>query len=293
MDLSILKVNNYIYFHNGIIEDKSVNINDLNLDTNINLTIIHEIDKSCNINLTINEDISANILEVFYVKNSSEEILVNKDIICKKNSNLKITTIEHSDFGFVSNIKVTTKLEEGAKLENKKLALYLNEVTESESVCLVGKKSSYDNFNVLINASGVKQNSDLVVSHENVDTTSIMRNYGIAKGDVTLNINTNGIVKRGAKRANVSQKSKGILLDIDSKISANPWLQIDEFDCLASHGAGIGAISEEELYYLMSRGLTKSESERIIIDGFVSPIYKEIENEIIREEIEKLVKKYL
>ena len=293
MDLSILKVNNYIYFHNGIIEDKSVNINDLNLDSNINLTIIHEIDKSCNINLTINENISANILEVFYVKNSSEEIIVNKDIICKKNSNLKITTIEHSDFDFVSNIKVTTKLEEGAKLENKKLALYLNEVTESESVCLVGKKSSYDNFNVLINASGVKQNSDLVVSHENVDTTSIMRNYGIAKGDVTLNINTNGIVKRGAKRANVSQKSKGILLDIDSKISANPWLQIDEFDCLASHGAGIGAISEEELYYLMSRGLTRSESERIIIDGFVSPIYKEIDNEKIREEIEKLVKKYL
>ena len=132
-----------------------------------------------------------------------------------------------------------------------------------------------------------------MVSHENEDTVSIMRNYGIAKGDVTLNINTNGIVKRGAKRSNVSQKSKGILLDIGSKISANPWLQIDEFDCLASHGAGIGAISEEELYYLMSRGLTRQESERIIIDGFVSPIYKEIEDEDIKEEIIKTVKKYL
>ena len=293
MDLSILKRNNYIYFHNGIIEDKSVNINDLNLESNISLTIIHEIDKSCNIHLTINEGINADILEVFYVKNSSEEIIVNKEIICKRNSNLKITTIEHSDFDFASLIKVNTTLEEGAKLENKKLALYLNEVRESESVCLLGKGATYDNFNVLINASGVTQNSDLVVSHENEDTVSIMRNYGIAKGDVTLNINTNGIVKRGAKRSNVSQKSKGILLDIGSKISANPWLQIDEFDCLASHGAGIGAISEEELYYLMSRGLTRQESERIIIDGFVSPIYKEIEDEDIKEEIIKTVKKYL
>ena len=192
-----------------------------------------------------------------------------------------------------AKVNINTTLGEKATIKNNKLALYLNEITESEKVLLSGKKAKYDNFNVLINTLDLKQNNDLLVVHENEDTESIMRNFGIAKGNAILNINTNGIVKQGAKRSNVSQKSKGILLDINSTISANPWLQIDEFDCLASHGAGIGAISEEELYYLMSRGLTRAESERIIIDGFVSPIYEKINNEKEKEEIINLVKKYL
>ena len=292
MNLSNYKKDNYLYFHNGIIEDKSISLNNLDINKDANITIIHDIDSSCNINLTINESINVNVLEIFYI-HSSSEIEVNKNIICNKNSNLNIVTIEHSSPSFKAKVVVNTKLLDNAKMTNKKLALYLNEIVESESVDLIGDKSLYDNFNVLINASEVNQSSDLLVTHKGLDTSSIMRNYGIAKGASTLNINTNGYVVRGAKRTNVSQKSKGILLDLDSKISANPWLQIDEFDCLASHGAGIGAISEEELYYLMSRGLTKEESERIIIDGFVSPIYKEISNEKIREDINTLVKKYL
>lgn len=292
MDLSIYKKGNFIYFHNGIIEDKNIDINDLTLKDNIDFTIIHDIDSNCKIKLTLNPGINANILEIFYL-HGQELIEVNKEIICKKDSNLNIVTIEHSSKDFMANVNVTTTLEENAKIENKKLALYLNEIKECEEVTLAGINSTYDNFNVLINSANIVQNSDLLVTHMATDTKSIMRNYGISKGSSVLNINTNGKVLRGAKRTNVSQKSKGILLDIESKISANPWLQIDEFDCLASHGAGIGAISEEELYYLMSRGLTRSESERIIIDGFVSPIYQEIKNEDIRKEVVEIVKKYL
>ena len=292
MDLSRFKQDNFIYFHNGIITDKNVSLNKLDINKNIELVIIHDIDSSCNIDLTINECIDANVLEIFYL-HAKSDIEVNKNIVCKRNSNLNIITIEHSAPSFKAKVIVKTTLEDGAIVNNKKLALYLNEISEAETVDLVGEKSLYDNFNVLINTAKITQNSDLLVTHQGTDTNSVMRNYGISKWASTLNINTNGKVLRGAKRANVSQKSKGILLDIDSKISANPWLQIDEFDCLASHGAGIGAISEEELYYLMSRGLTRSESERIIIDGFVSPIYKDIKNVEIKSIVEELVKKYL
>ena len=292
MNLNVFKEGNFIYFHNGIIEDKNVSLNNLNLTKDINLTIIHDIDKDCNIELILNEGISAKILEIFYL-NLDHDITVNKEIIIKNNSSLDITTIESSTKNIKAKVSINTKLSDNATINNKKLALYLNEITESEKVLLEGIRAKYDNFNVLINTLDLAQNNDLLVVHEKEDTESIMRNFGIAKGNAILNINTNGIVKQGAKRSNVSQKSKGILLDKNSTISANPWLQIDEFDCLASHGAGIGAISKEELYYLMSRGLTRLESERIIIDGFVSPIYKEIELEKEKEEIINLVKKYL
>ena len=284
MNLSIYKEGNFIYFHNGIITEKNVSLDNLDIKDNLDLVIIHNIDSNCDINLTINENITANVLEVFYL-NSVNNLEVKKRVVCKKNSNLNITTIEHSTFGFKAKVSIDTILEDNAVINNKKLALYLNEINESESVDLVGKKSLYDNFNVLINTSGIVQNSDLLVIHNNEDTSSVMKNYGIAKGPSTLNINTNGKVLRGAKRANVSQKSKGILLDIDSKISANPWLQIDEFDCLASHGAGIGAISEEELYYLMSRGLTKESSERLIVQGFINPFVLGLDSDNLKQYI--------
>ena len=102
----------------------------------------------------------------------------------------------------------------------------------------------------------------------------------------------------------MNQKSKGILLSKESAISANPLLQIDEYDCLASHGAGIGAIDEEDLFYLMSRGLTRSESEKLIIKGFINPIQENLKqfenvadkaNEIkeINNLFNELINKYL
>ena len=131
------------------------------------------------------------------------------------------------------------------------------------------------------------------IHHHNIDTTSVLFNYGICKNKSTVNINTNGLIIKDAKRSNIRQKSKGILLDVESRISANPWLQIDEYDCLANHGAGIGAIDEEDLYYLMSRGLTKTDSEKLIIGGFVEPIYNAFPEGEVKELVIKLVNEYL
>ncbi len=72
------------------------------------------------------------------------------------------------------------------------------------------------------------------------------------------------------------------MLDETSQISANPWLVIDEYDCMASHGASIGAIDEEELYYLMSRGLTRENSERLIVEGFIHPFINELKDESVK-----------
>lgn len=291
MNIQEFKIGNYIFLTNGILTD--TNVKDVNINKDIDYTLINYITDSCNINITVNKDITTNITEIFYI-DTDKDITVNKNIQCFENSNLNIVTIEHSNTNTNKVVvKVNTELSERAKITNKKLALYLSNVDEYDKVLLSGDKTLNDNFNVLLNCSNLTQNSDLFVLHTGCDTESKMINFGICKGSSTLNINTNGKVNRGAKRANIYQKSKGILLDLESKISANPWLQIDDYDCLASHGAGIGAIDEEELYYLMSRGLTRNDSERLIINGFVNPIYEEIKDEKLKDLIIELVKKYL
>ncbi|HHX00798.1 MAG TPA: SufD family Fe-S cluster assembly protein, partial [Acholeplasmataceae bacterium] len=61
-----------------------------------------------------------------------------------------------------------------------------------------------------------------------------------------------------------------------SNLSANPLLEIDNYDVIANHGASIDAIDEQELYYLMSRGLSKQEAEKVIVNGFINPVLAEV-----------------
>ena len=79
-------------------------------------------------------------------------------------------------------------------------------------------------------------------------------------------------------------------MDLHSSITGIPILEIDENEVNAHHGAAIGAIDEEELYYLMSRGLTREVSERLIVTTLIAPYYQNIKDEkilaYIHQEIE-------
>ena len=79
---------------------------------------------------------------------------------------------------------------------------------------------------------------------------------------------------------------KGILTSNDSKIDAKPVLIVDSLDVKASHGCAIGTIDENEIYYLMSRGLTREDAQRIISYSLIAPILREIDNLEFRELVE-------
>ena len=90
-------------------------------------------------------------------------------------------------------------------------------------------------------------------------------------------------------KSKCSQKTRGIVMDDESEIVANPILLIDEYDCFANHGASIGKVNDEELFYLMSRGLTKDESVLLILSGMVLPFINEIPNENLKNELSEEV----
>jgi Fe-S cluster assembly protein SufD len=62
---------------------------------------------------------------------------------------------------------------------------------------------------------------------------------------------------------------------------------------VAAHGASIGAIDEEMLYYLMSRGIPRTEAERLVIAGFINPFLEAIPQESLKEWISALINSYL
>lgn len=142
---------------------------------------------------------------------------------------------------------------------------------------------------VAVSSDENRQNIDVLIIHQAPNTMGNMTNIGIAnkKGRILLN----GVekIEKGMKNANAFQTLKGIITSDQAIVEVNPILLIDEYDVKAGHGATIGKIEENQLYYLMSRGLTQRESERLIINGFLQPVIDEIDDEPLRERFVHLV----
>ncbi|HOI85636.1 MAG TPA: SufD family Fe-S cluster assembly protein [Acholeplasmataceae bacterium] len=142
---------------------------------------------------------------------------------------------------------------------------------------------------VAVSSDENKQNIDVLIIHQAPNTIGNMTNIGIAnkKGKIVLN----GVekIEKGMKQANAFQTLKGIITSDQAIVEVNPILLIDEFDVKAGHGATIGKIEEDQLYYLMSRGLNQRESEKLIINGFLKPIIDEIDDEPLKERFIHLV----
>ena len=100
-------------------------------------------------------------------------------------------------------------------------------------------------------------------------------------------------IEKGSIKSKANQIAKIILFDKASKASASPILKIDCDDIKANHGCAIGALNQEHLYYLLSRGLSLFEAKRIITEGYLLPIAKYFnsdEEQLIKETIEGSIK---
>lgn len=141
----------------------------------------------------------------------------------------------------------------------------------------------YKNLCIINNASQILNTK---ITHKANDTISQINNIGVSFDNADILFNTTGEVLNGYKRCDARQLSKGIIVGEKSKITSRPILLIDEFDVLAYHGATIGKMSDDELFYLMSRGLSKKESFLLILNGLIEPFIEHITDELIKKDIE-------
>ena len=83
-------------------------------------------------------------------------------------------------------------------------------------------------------------------------------------------------VEQGAKNAKCKVVCDALILDSKSRSDTYPYIEIAEQDVAVGHEASVSRIGEEQLFYLMSRGLTESEASTMIVNGFIEPLVKEL-----------------
>ncbi|MBQ8994065.1 MAG: Fe-S cluster assembly protein SufD [Turicibacter sp.] len=164
--------------------------------------------------------------------------------------------------------------------------------TVSENlVALTGQGATADVKTVAIAEGEQKQNITVNIEHFAPYTEGNIVNHGVSKDSAQLTFNGIGKINKGMNGSNAQQESRAMILSETARADANPILLIDEYDVKAGHAAGVGKIDEEQLYYLMSRGLTRRAAEILIIYGFLMPFIDDIRSEVIKSEFVKVIER--
>ena len=146
--------------------------------------------------------------------------------------------------------------------------------------------------NLKIVTLGVKEqktyfNSEVI--NQGLSSKGDILQHGVLLDKSHIVFNGVGFIVKGATGSNAYQSSRMLTLSSEAKADANPMLLIDENDVMAGHGASLGRIDEEQLYYLQSRGLTRKESSRLLVHGFLSPVVSELTVDKIKELVTVLI----
>ncbi|MED4603861.1 Fe-S cluster assembly protein SufD [Paenibacillus validus] len=169
---------------------------------------------------------------------------------------------------------------------------YGNAMSDTTSI-LKGNGSNSDAKVICVGTNDQKLNVTTRAVHFGKSSDSNMITRAVMRDEATAIINGITKIEHGATKANGEQTEKVLMLSPKSRGDANPILLIDEDDVTAGHAASVGQVNPEQVYYLMSRGISREEAQRLIIYGFLDPVVTEIPLEQIRSQLQQLVERKL
>ena len=177
-----------------------------------------------------------------------------------------------ANFAEDSDIKINGKIGKFAEISVVFADFSKNSTKVTSQINLVeeGAKCEWH----LATLSNKKDNKIFDISFKHVvgKTTSFMDNYGVARDDSKIVFSGVSHITEGAKGSNAKQNAKIIVFDKNAQGIASPILEIDENEIQASHGAVVGQLNSDHMFYLMSRGLTYDDARMIITLGYLKPV---------------------
>ncbi|MBU1143691.1 MAG: SufD family Fe-S cluster assembly protein [Firmicutes bacterium] len=244
----------------------------------IKITVADDNNESFEIVVSENTEVKI-ILEL--ASHDTDENNYKFNLIAKPNSIVKYLLVSELS-SKKAVLEHNFKAERDSKLEL--IGGFVSDVLVAKlNVNLAGEGAEVKMRAVAVSSFDNNQTIDVHITHNAPNTYGDMTNIGIANKNGKIVLNGVEKIEKGMKNANAFQTLKGIITSDTAIVEVNPILLIDEYDVKAGHGATIGKIQEDVLFYLRSRGLTHIEAEKLIINGFIRPIVEEIDDEPLKE----------
>ncbi len=159
---------------------------------------------------------------------------------------------------------------------------FIYDVKINKTVNLLNEYAQYKGYEYIY-SNGLKIDGTFEVNHLAKNTKANGTFTYLGKGECVIDRNVVSRIEKGMDNADSSENIRGLMLDPHSRINAKPVLIISHDEVKAAHGCAIGTIDQNEVYYLMSRGLTREDAMKIICRSLVNPIIREIkDNEYLK-----------
>lgn len=196
------------------------------------------------------------------------------ELFVKKNSSLRFATIENWSRNMLNLNTKKCFVEENGKIEWI-MGSFGSKVSMLYPLSVLNGKNAKCEFTAM-SFAGLGQNLDtgLKVIHNAPNTSTIVNSKSISKDGGICTFRSNVLVKKQAINSKLSLSCESLMLDSISRSDTIPVNTLMTDDVEFAHEAKIGKISDDTIYYLMTRGLSEEDAKALIVRGFAEPVAK-------------------
>jgi Fe-S cluster assembly protein SufB len=198
------------------------------------------------------------------------------EIVCKPGSRVRYTTIQNWSHNVYNLVTKRAVAHEQATMEWIDGNLGSKLTMKYPSIYLMGEGAHGEVLSIAFAGRGQHQDAGGKAVHVAPNTTSTITSKSISKDGGRASYRGLLEVAPGATRSKSKVVCDALLLDEESRSDTYPTIRIGEDDVDVGHEATVSKIGEEQLFYLMSRGLSEEEASGMIVGGFIEPFTREL-----------------
>jgi Fe-S cluster assembly protein SufB len=198
------------------------------------------------------------------------------EIVVKKGARMRYTTIQNWSNNMYNLVTQRALVHEDAKMEWVDANLGSKLTMKYPSCYLIGERAHGEILSMAFAGSGQHQDTGGKVIHVSPHTTSKITSKSISKDEGRASYRGLLKVHKGAYDSKSNVVCDALLLDEKSRSDTYPYIEIDEDDVTIGHEASVSKVGEEQLFYLMSRGMSEGEAIGMVVSGFIEPLVKEL-----------------
>jgi len=205
------------------------------------------------------------------------------EIIVKPGGRCRYTTIQNWSNNVYNLVTKRARAEAGATMEWVDGNIGSKVTMKYPAVWMTGEYAKGEVLSVAFAGEGQHQDTGAKMLHLAPNTSSNIVSKSVARGGGRTSYRGLVQVNKGAHGSRASVKCDALLVDTISRSDTYPYVDIREDDVTMGHEATVSRVSDNQLFYLMSRGLTEDEAMAMVVRGFVEPIAKELPMEYALE----------
>jgi Fe-S cluster assembly protein SufB len=210
------------------------------------------------------------------------------EIIVKKDARVRYTTIQNWSTNVYNLVTKRAVAHEGATMEWIDGNIGSKVTMKYPAVFLMGERAKGETLSVAMAGEGQHQDAGAKMVHAAPYTSSSIVSKSIARGGGRTSYRGLVQVLEGAHHSASTVRCDALLVDTISRSDTYPYVDVREDDVSMGHEATVSKVSEDQLFYLMSRGMPEDEAMAMIVRGFIEPIARELPMEYALE-LNKLI----